>query len=119
LSSSATINASFAHLSVNLVNGFKPKATEIFYVLTRTDSAAFGAPQPFDAYPEGAKISLGGGWSGTVTYLANWKGSQSISTLTGGNDMAIFGVTSIPEPSSAVFFALGVLAIPSIRWRRA
>ena len=59
----AAINASFAQLDVSLVNGFKPKPTEVFYILTRADSAAFGSPQPFQDYPEGAKINLGDGWT--------------------------------------------------------
>jgi autotransporter-associated beta strand protein len=104
--STASINASFAHVAVNLVNGFTPKSTDIFYILTRADSAAFGAPQPFDAYPEGAKINLGNGWTGKVTYLANWQGIQTTSTLTGGNDMAIFNVTSVPEPASLVMLVM-------------
>jgi hypothetical protein len=99
-SSTGSITASFAHISVNLVNGFTPKPTDIFYILARADSGAFSASQPFDAYPEGAKIKLGNGWTGNVTYLASWKGTQSVSTLTGGNDMAIFNVALVPEPAT-------------------
>jgi autotransporter-associated beta strand protein len=114
--STASISASFAHISVNLVNGFMPKSTDIFYILTRADSGAFGTPQPFDGYSEGAKINLRNGWTGNVTYLANWKGAQSSSTLTGGNDMAIFNVTLVPEPASLVM--LGMAAVVACLPRR-
>lgn len=107
-SPTAAINTTFAHVVVSLVNGFRPQPTDVFYILTRADSAAFGGPQPFDARPEGATISLGGGFTGKVTYKANWTGSQATSTFTGGNDMAI--ITVVPEPTGATLLILGVLA---------
>jgi autotransporter-associated beta strand protein len=112
----AAINAEFAHVSVGLVNGFKPKPTDVFYILTRADSAAFGAAQPFDARPEGATFDLGGGVTGKVTYKASWSGSQVTSSLTGGNDMAIFVV---PEPAGAILLGPGLLAFFLFRTRRA
>src|SRR5436189_101806 len=84
ISPTATINATFAHIAVSLLSGFKPRITDVFYILTRADSATFGANQPFDSYFEGATISLGSGFTGKVTYKANWTGSQVTSTLTGG-----------------------------------
>ena len=54
-----------------------------------------------------------------VTYLAKWNGIQTNSALTGGNDMAIFNVAFVPEPASASLLVLGVIAIHSIRRRRA
>jgi autotransporter-associated beta strand protein len=117
--STASISASFAHIAVSLVNGFAPKSTDIFYILTRADSGAFGAPQPFDAYPEGAKIKLGNGWTGNVTYLANWKGVQTSSTLTGGNDMGIFNVALVPEPASSAMLFVAVAIAYQLRRRTA
>jgi hypothetical protein len=105
-SATAAINASFAHIGVTLQNGFRPKPSDIFYILTRADSNAFGN-QPFDAHPEGSTISLGSGYVGKITYKANWKGSQANSALIGGNDMAIYDV--VPEPSTAGLFVLGML----------
>jgi autotransporter-associated beta strand protein len=116
-SPTATINASFAHMLVSLVNGFRPQPTDVFYILTRADSAAFSASQPFDAFPEGATIGLGSGVTGKVTYKANWTGNQATSNVTGGNDMAIFNV--IPEPGSASLFGIGMLALFAFRRRRA
>jgi len=83
-------------------------------VLTRADSGVFTGPQPFDAYPEGATISLGGGITGKVTYLANWTGSQATSTLTGGNDMAIFNVV-VPEPASATLLLVALVLFALMR----
>jgi hypothetical protein len=79
-----------------------------FYVFTRAGTSAFGLTQPFDAYPEGATINIGSGFTGKVTYKANWTGNQATSTVTGGNDMAIFVV---PEPTSATLLGLGMLAL--------
>ena len=56
-SPTGVINATFSHITASLVNGFRPKPTDVFYILTRADSAAFAAPQPFDAYPEGATMA--------------------------------------------------------------
>jgi autotransporter-associated beta strand protein len=111
----ATINASFAHVSAFLVNGFKPKLTDCFYILTRADSAPFGATQPFDAYPEGATINLGSDFTGKVTYKANWTGTQATSTPSGGNDMAI---VIVPEPGSAALLSLGLLCIGATSVRK-
>ena len=116
ISPTAAINANFAHVAVSLVNGFRPRPTDVFYILTRADSAAFGGPQAFDAFPEGATINLGSGFTGKVTYKANWTGSQATSALTGGNDMAIFIVA--PEPSSATLLGLGMLALFSFGRRQ-
>jgi autotransporter-associated beta strand protein len=112
----AAINASFAHVSALLVNGYKPKPTDCFYILTRADSAPFGATQPFDAYPEGATINLGGDFTGKVTYKANWTGTQATSTPSGGNDMAIL---IVPEPVSATLLSIGLLVFCLFRTRRA
>jgi hypothetical protein len=111
----AATNVSFAHIAVSLVNGFRPQPTNVFYIFTRAGSAAFGVTQPFDAYPEGATISIGSGFTGKVTYKANWTGNQATSTVTGGNDMAIFVV---PEPTSANLLGLGMLALFSFERRQ-
>jgi autotransporter-associated beta strand protein len=108
-------NVSFAHIAVSLVNGFRPQPNNVFYIFTRAGSAAFGSTQPFDAYPEGAPINIGSGFTGKVTYKANWTGSQATSTVTGGNDLAI---VVVPEPASATLFGLGMLALFSFGRRR-
>ncbi len=106
-SPTGTINTSFAHLGVTLLNGFVPQPTDVFYILTRADSGIFPVIQPFDAISEGTFITLGAGRIGQITYKANWTGNQATSTLTGGNDMAIFNV--VPEPTSGVLLMFGVM----------
>jgi len=111
----AATNVSFAHIAVSLVNGFRPQPTNVFYIFTRAGSSAFGVTQPFDGYPEGATINIGSGFTGKVTYKANWTGNQATSMVTGGNDMAI---VVVPEPSSAILLGLGMLALFSFGRRQ-
>jgi len=75
-------------LSLSLVNGNIPANGAVYYILSRGDAGAFGA-RTFANLPEGASVELGNGYMGTITYQANWQGSQSSSSPTGGNDIAI------------------------------
>ena len=99
-------------LNLALVDPFTPGLTDVFYILTRSDSADFTTF--FDGAPEGATVSLGSGITGTITYQANWLGTQAMSTITGGNDVAIF----IPEPCAASLLAFGGVALVHMRRRR-
>jgi autotransporter-associated beta strand protein len=73
-----------------------------------------GAP-----YPEGATVVFpDGSGSGTITYLANWTGSQSTSSLTGGNDVALYNVNMVPEPGTAGLLSLAGLGLLARRRRR-
>jgi autotransporter-associated beta strand protein len=82
-----------------------------YYILARGSGS--GA---FAGLPEGATVLINGSYPGTITYNANWLGSQGASTLTGGNDVAIFNV--IPEPASMSILALAGLAMLGRRSRR-
>ncbi len=53
---------------------------------------------------------LGGGFTGTITYEANWTGSQETSTLTGGNDLAIHSIVSF---GAVMPGTLGISALPN------
>ena len=103
------ITTSFPHLSIEILNRFIPKPSDVFYVLTRAD-AAFFPDQPFDGIGEGKTLILAGGVTAKVTFHANWTGSQSTSTLTGGNDMALYDII-VPEPASITLLGLGLIAI--------
>ncbi|HEX8911664.1 MAG TPA: autotransporter-associated beta strand repeat-containing protein, partial [Humisphaera sp.] len=92
---SATLGG--AALSVAPVNGFVPSAGDVFFILARGDSAA--NTTFFANAAEGDTVNLVNGGTGQITYLANWTGSQTTSTLTGGNDVAIYNVTGVPEPT--------------------
>ena len=98
-----------AGLDISLVDGFTPIHNDVFFILNRADSAVWTTT--FAGLDEGASVTFGGGaYSGSITYLANWTGLQSTSTLTGGNDVAIFNVIAVPEPGTISLVALGGLA---------
>ena len=98
-----------AGLDISLVDGFTPIHNDVFFILNRADSAVWTTT--FAGLDEGASVTFGGGaYSGSITYLANWTGLQSTSTLTGGNDVAIFNVVAVPEPGTISLVALGGLA---------
>jgi hypothetical protein len=89
---------STATLSLSVTAGYTP-AANVFYLLTRVDYGAFS--NTFAGAPEGSMVSFGGA-SGTITYLANWTGDQATSSLSGGNDVAVFNVIAIPEPAAVM-----------------
>jgi hypothetical protein len=99
---------SAATLSLSIVGGFVPSGGDVFYILTRADAGVFTTP--FAGAPEGGTVFFTGGYAATITYLANWTGTQAGSALTGGNDVALFNV--IPEPHTAALLigSLGLLA---------
>lgn len=92
-------------LDVSFFGGFIPDPTDTFFILTRADSDPFSTF--FIGLAEGATIDFGGGVSGQITYLAHWTGDQATSSLTGGNDLAIYNV-QVPEPSTVALLLLGL-----------
>jgi hypothetical protein len=99
---SALTLATGTTLSISL--GYTPAFADRFFIITRADSGAFGTK--FSGAAEGALISIGNGYLGTITYRANWTGSHATSALTGGNDVAIYNI--VPEPGSLLHLAAGV-----------
>lgn len=98
-----------AALNLSVVNSFTPNSSDIYYILSRADSGAFSTL--FAGTTEGGTVSLGGGYTGQITYQANWTGTQAGSGLTGGNDVAIYNVQAVPEPASVVLLAISGLAL--------
>lgn len=98
-------------LSLSLFGGFTPSYGDIYYIMSRADAAAFTTQ--FAGLPEGATINLAG-LDLTLTYQANWTGTQAGSTFTGGNDIALF----VPEPGSAALAAAASLLLFNRRRRR-
>ncbi|MBA3960372.1 MAG: autotransporter-associated beta strand repeat-containing protein [Chthoniobacterales bacterium] len=112
---SIATGATGATLSISLVNNFTPGTTDIFYVLTRADAAATAS---FAGLAEGATVTAGG-YNGQITYLANWTGTQAGSSLTGGNDVALYNLTAVPEPSTWATMIGGVVLLVGLqRFRR-
>lgn len=97
-------------LSASL-NSYSPVQTDVLFILVRDDAAAF--TNLFANTAEGASVDLGNGLSARITYQANWAGSEIASTLTGGNDVALYNlvVADIPEPASLTLCAAGILIL--------
>jgi autotransporter-associated beta strand protein len=111
--SSVSINSN-ASIVLSL-SGFVPTLADKFFVLNRVDAVNYTTG--FANAPEGAIISILGGYYGTVTYQAN----VVTSALTGGNDVAIYNVSTVPEPSSAITLLGGLgclLGVQRSRRRR-
>jgi hypothetical protein len=106
-----------ASIDFSLADAFAPTPLDNFFILTRADSSPWG--NYFSGAGEGDYVTFGTGadtYTGQITYQANWTGSQSTSTLIGGNDVAFFNIqapTAVPEPASAftvlALFSGGVL----------
>ena len=101
-----------AALSLAIVNGYTPSASDVYYILSRSDAGAFGA-STFASLPEGSSVSLGGGITGTITYQANLSPARKrAASITGGNDVAIYNITGVgttPEPTSLMVLGVGSL----------
>lgn len=101
-----------AALSLSLVNGYTPTASDVDYILTRADAGNFATT--FAGTTEGGTVNLGA-YTAQITYLANWTGSDAGSSLTGGNDVALYNfqpaTAPIPEPASLGVLALGAVAM--------
>jgi hypothetical protein len=101
-------------LSVSTVNAFAPGGSDAYYILTRADSGTFS--NTFNGLAEGALVGNFSGVDLFITYVANWTGLQGTSSLTGGNDVALFA-TAVPEPGT--FALLGLVAgLGCLAWRR-
>jgi autotransporter-associated beta strand protein len=100
-----SLNSS-AQITLSLTN-FTPNSGDVFYVLTQGGVTPFGST--FAGASEGSLIDFGDGVFAQITYLANWTGTQGTSTISGGNDVALFNV--IPEPGAlnSLLGGLGML----------
>lgn len=101
-------------LNLSLSGGFMPSESDTFFVLNRSDLLDFSGF--FLNAEEGAIVALGNGFTGTITYQADWTGTQGGSSLTGGNDIAIYSV--VPEPGSALLLVGGLALLSGGRRRR-
>ncbi|XHR28895.1 MAG: beta strand repeat-containing protein [Chthoniobacteraceae bacterium] len=88
---SSTLTLS-GNLDLSLLTGASVLTGDIFYVAI-ADTTRIGT---FANADEGSTITAGT-QEFTITYLANWTGDASTSTLTGGNDVALIAV---PEPQA-------------------
>lgn len=95
-------------LQLNLLSGAELDPLESYFLLTRADGGSYGSF--FSGKGEGSTFQVGN-FLTDITYLANWTGTLASSTLTGGNDIALYNIRPIPEPSSVFFGSLGALGM--------
>ncbi len=95
------------NFGASLVNGYLPTVGSAFYVLA---AGTVPTTNTFAGLTEGASIALGDGVVASITYQANWAGTQLGSTLVGGNDIALVITESpaaaVPEPASLALLAM-------------
>jgi fibronectin-binding autotransporter adhesin len=103
-----TVTVDGAALTVGLNTGFTPSGSDVFVIVdNQTDTAISGT---FNGLADGATVNAffpNNAAAGTfqITYFANYTGS-SVS-LTGGNDIALYGFVPVPEPAAV----LGLCAV--------
>ncbi len=102
---------STATLSLSIVSGTSVPIGSIYYFVNRSDSGAYSTF--FSNAAQGATVSLGSGFSGTITYTANWTGTQAGSGFTGGNDIAV--MVTVPEPCTGMSLLLGLSGLIGLR----
>jgi len=90
-----------SNLNLSLANGYAPLDVDVFYILTLGGSRT----GTFSGLAEGDAVTVGA-YTGNITYAAAWTGTQGGSFLTGGNDVAIYGLV-IPEPGTVLLLTLG------------
>jgi len=96
-------------ITLRLQGGYIPQSSDIFFVLNRADSGTFTTS--FAGTAEGSTINFGNGVTAQITYLANWNFGAGTGALTGGNDVALYNFSVVPElgPASALFVGFGSL----------
>jgi autotransporter-associated beta strand protein len=104
-----------AALEAVMSNSFVPSSNDVFYILARGDAAPHASF--FTGLPEGATYTFTDGSTAQITYAANWTGTQAGSALTGGNDVALYNFTPIPEPT-ALAAGAAVAGLLAMRRRR-
>ncbi len=102
-----------AELKISNFGSYTPSFGSVFYILV-ANGGSFGQ---FAGLGEGATFtSTDGSLTGLITYQANWAGDQSMSSITGGNDVALYQV--VPEPNIAALLFTGLVGVLARRRRR-
>jgi autotransporter-associated beta strand protein len=130
---SDTVTIDGAKLAVTSFNGFltsdnSADPTKAVYLLALggTNLAVAGGtgnlfvdPVSGAPYGENGTVTFpDGSGTATITYQANWSGDQLTSSLTGGNDVALFNINMVPEPGTASLLGLAGLGLLARRRRR-
>jgi hypothetical protein len=104
-----------ATLAGSLLTGFVTNVNDLFFLIINDGSdSVIGT---FDGLPQGAMVTLDGpGGSGNfqISYTGNFE--AAIPTFTGGNDVVLRSLVTIPEPTSLALLSSGIGLLGC--WRR-
>jgi autotransporter-associated beta strand protein len=91
-------------------SGVDPTKAAFILVQAGTDPVS----GTFAGLPEGNPVLFGDGGTGQITYTANFE----TGALTGGNDVALYNIALVPEPTTAAFAGLAAVGLLAGRRRR-
>ena len=113
LNVTGTVSLGSSNLLINA--GFAPSAGDKFFLISNDSTEAITGT--FSGLAEGGAVSFS--YSGT-TYAGNitYGGNSTLNSLTGGNDVALYGFAAVPEPGTLVLLVLGVLPGAALLGRR-
>jgi len=105
LAVSGTVDLGGATLNLSLLDGYLPGVGDAFYLLVKDDTEYITGTFTFngDSLDEGEQINLG-----STLFLATYRADWLSGAPSGGNDFALMAV---PEPSTFLLAALGLLGL--------
>src|SRR5581483_12001515 len=95
-----TLDDAFLELS----GTYAPGTNDLLFIVNNTSGSAIHGT--FFGLPDQSPVTVNG-VSGFITYFGN----ADMMSITGGNDVVLYGFTPVPEPGCVLAVAAGVLAV--------
>jgi autotransporter-associated beta strand protein len=100
-----------AALTVTLVNGYTPTGSDLLFVIVNDASDSISGT--FNNVPQDGTITFGG-YAAQVSYT----GDSGSNATSGGNDVVLYNILSVPELGTCALLGLGALLVGSLRQLR-